>query len=206
MISVGPDALAAGDRFPLFPANNYGGSFSTIILPPLAFALDWTNKLAVDGSLEVVSSALPPTLSIQRSNNLLTVRWSTNASNFCLETAFNLAPPVAWQAVTSGIATNGSSFVFSLTNNPAVPKQFFRLAFPCSGAPAPVSLSIQLSNNVVTVSWPSNSFRLEATLNLASPVSWQTISNGISNSGALRTFTLTNNPSVGKQFFRLAFP
>ena len=114
--------------------------------------------------------------------------------------------PVFWQSVASGIVTNASSFVFSLTNQLGIPKQFFRLAFPCSTVPAPVSLSIQLSNNLVTVSWPGNPFRLETTFNLAPPVTWQTINSGITNSGALSTFTFTNNSTVTNQFFRLIFP
>jgi hypothetical protein len=205
--NLGPTALAAGDRFPLFNATSYSGSFSNITLPPLAPGLDWTNKLEVDGSLGVFSAApLPPTLTIQRSNDVLTVSWPTGASNFCLESTFDLGPPVFWQPVTSGITTNGSSFVFSLASISALPKQFFRLAFPCSASPVLASLSIQLSNNLVTVSWPSNVFRLETTFGVAPPVSWQTISNGILNSGSSRTFTFTNNPVVTNQFFRLAFP
>jgi len=205
--NLGPTALAIGDRFPLFSASSYAGAFTNITLPPLAFGLAFTNKLGVDGSLEVFSSAPPsPTLTIQRSNDVLFVSWPTSASNFCLETTFDLSSPVVWKTVTSGIITNGSSFVFSLANLSALPKQFFRLAFPCSTALTPVSLSIQLSNNLVTLSWPSNAFRLETTFSVAPPVSWQTISNGINNSGPLRAFTFTNNPAVTNQFFRLAFP
>jgi fibronectin-binding autotransporter adhesin len=202
--SIGADALALGDRFPLFSASNYSGSFSNISLPALPAGFEWTNKLAVDGSLEVV---LPPTtLTFQRSNNVLTMSWPTSAASYCLETAFDLAPPVFWQPITSGISIRASSFVFSLTNTPGIARQFFRLAFPCSAVPAPVSLSIQLSNNLVTVSWPSNAFRLEKAFALAPPASWQTVSQGISNDGPLRTFTFTNNPAITNQSFRLAFP
>jgi hypothetical protein len=146
----------------------------------------------------------PPTLTIQLSNNLLTVSWPTNAPDFCLETAYDLTPPVLWQPITNTITTSGASFLFSLANPPALAKQFFRLAYPC--APVPVVLALQRSNNLMTLSWPSNAFRLETTFHLAPPVSWQTVNNGISNSGALRTITFTNNPDVTNQFFRLAFP
>ena len=202
--NLGPSPLAAGDRFPLFSATGFAGAFSSIILPPIAPTLVWTNKLALDGSLEVAPLVVQPvSLTIQRSNNLLLISWPTNAADFCLETTFDLKPPVAWQTVGSGITTNGGSFLFSLPLTP-VAKQFFRLAFPC--AAAPVALSIQLSNKLVTVSWPSNAFRLETAFNLAPPVSWQTISTGISNIGESRTFTFTNNPSVINQFFRQANP
>ena len=205
--NLGPDTLILSNRFPLFSASSYAGTFSSITLPPLAPGLAWTNKLGVDGSIEVIASAVQPvTLSVQSSNNVLTLIWSTNASSYCLETTLDLAPPVFWQTVNSGIAINGDTFVFSLTNNPAIAKQFFRLAFPCSTALTPVSLTLQLSNSVVTVIWPSNAFRLETTFNLAPPVAWQTVSNGISDVGAARAFTFTNNPAITNQFFRLAYP
>jgi hypothetical protein len=51
------------------------------------------------------------------------------SSVFRLETAFNIAPP-AWQTISNGITDSGSLRTFSLANNPAVPNQFFRLAFP----------------------------------------------------------------------------
>ena len=54
--NLGPTPLAAGDRFQLFSASGYFGSFTTISLPPLAAGLAWTNKLLVDGSIEVILS------------------------------------------------------------------------------------------------------------------------------------------------------
>jgi hypothetical protein len=201
--NIGTNALSVGDRYLLFNASSFAGSFSSITLPPLPSGLIWTNKLAVDGSLEVTLPSV--TLAIQQSNNVLRLSWPTNASSYCLETAFDVTPPVLWQPVTGGIVTNASSFLFSLTNTLGTPKQFFRLAFPCASAPGP-SLFIQLSNNLITLSWPSNAFRLETAFNLLPPISWQTLSNGISNNGSLHAFTLTNNPAIPNQFFRLAFP
>ncbi len=54
--NLGPTALAVGDNFKLFAATSYGGAFSSIILPPLGSGLSWTNKLAVDGSIEVTGA------------------------------------------------------------------------------------------------------------------------------------------------------
>ena len=51
--NLGPTALAPGDKFKLFNATSYAGSFSALTLPPLDFGLGWTNKLLVDGSIEV---------------------------------------------------------------------------------------------------------------------------------------------------------
>lgn len=146
-----------------------------------------------------------PTLAIQSGNNSLTVSWSVTAADFCLETTYDLSPPVVWQQVTSGIVTNGAVYVFSLTNT-TTPKQFFRLAFPCSTAPAPVALAMQLNSGQLTVSWPGSAFRLETTFSLAPPVVWQTISDGIQQGEGFSMVTFTNNPNIPSQFFRLTFP
>lgn len=63
---LGPTSLATGNRFPLFSATAYAGSFSALTLPPLLAGLYWTNKLSVDGSIEVAGAVfltletLPP--------------------------------------------------------------------------------------------------------------------------------------------------
>lgn len=50
--------LTAGDHFVLFTATSFAGTFSSLTLPALLGGLAWTNKLHVDGSIEVV--AIPP--------------------------------------------------------------------------------------------------------------------------------------------------
>jgi hypothetical protein len=157
-------------------------------------------------ALDDASAPGRPVLLMQRSNNAFIVAWPLNSSGFCLETTFNLAPPVVWQLVTSGITTNGATLILQVTNTAAVAKQFFRLANPCS-SPSPVALAFQVSNNVSSVTWPvAGAFRLQTTFNLAPPISWQGVSNGIATVGANKVFTFTNNPTVTNQFFRLVFP
>ncbi len=52
-------ALAAGDRFQLFTAPGYSGSFSTLSLPTLAAGLSWkTDRLTIDGSITVADAYL----------------------------------------------------------------------------------------------------------------------------------------------------
>ena len=51
--NLGSSTLAQGDRFRLFHANGYSGSFSSLSLPPLPDGLSWINNLSVDGSIEV---------------------------------------------------------------------------------------------------------------------------------------------------------
>jgi autotransporter-associated beta strand protein len=64
--NAGDSAFAYGDRFTLFVTNGssigYVGSFSATNLPPLVSGLAWSNSLAIDGSIEVISNAVvtPP--------------------------------------------------------------------------------------------------------------------------------------------------
>jgi hypothetical protein len=56
--NIGPSPLLPGDPFKLFFASNFAGSFSSVTLPSLPGGLTWTNKLLVDGSIEVLG--VPP--------------------------------------------------------------------------------------------------------------------------------------------------
>jgi hypothetical protein len=147
-----------------------------------------------------------PVLVMQRSNNVFIVAWPLNSAGYCLQTTYNLAPPVVWQPVTSGITTNGATLILQITNTTSIAKQFFRLSNPCSG-PTPVALAFQTSNNVSSVTWPDGgAFRLQTAYSLSPPVTWQSVSNGIATLGANKIFTFTNNPSISNQFFRLVSP
>jgi len=57
--NIGPDELGLGDQFLLFDAPGFVGSFANITLPVLASGLAWTNKLSVDGTIEVVAGPVP---------------------------------------------------------------------------------------------------------------------------------------------------
>jgi alpha-L-rhamnosidase len=53
--------LVAGDTFQLFKSGTYGGSaFSATNLPTLGSGLAWSNSLAINGSIKVVSIVPPP--------------------------------------------------------------------------------------------------------------------------------------------------
>ena len=107
--NLGPTTLATGDRFPLFSATNYAGSFSSISLPPLAAGLDWTNKLLVDGSIEVFT--LPPAdrfwTNALGGNYDVAANWLSDVVPFPQDTAnftSNASYQVAWPA--SALAAN----------------------------------------------------------------------------------------------------
>jgi hypothetical protein len=56
VVNLGPTALAVGNNFKLFAASSYLGAFSNLALPAPGVGLGWTNKLLLDGSIEVVAA------------------------------------------------------------------------------------------------------------------------------------------------------
>jgi autotransporter-associated beta strand protein len=64
--NAGDSAFTKGDKFTLFVTNGvsggYAGSFIASNLPPLGAGLAWSNSLAIDGSIEVISNGIvtPP--------------------------------------------------------------------------------------------------------------------------------------------------
>lgn len=131
--NLGPTALTVGDRFPLFTATSFAGSLSNIVLPPLASGLDWTNKLSVDGSIEVIALQQPAFASITLSGTNIVISGTNGpaGANYSVLTATNVALPLSnWVS----IATNqfDSSGNFSITR-PIVPgdlQRYFRVRIP----------------------------------------------------------------------------
>ena len=117
--NLGPTALAAGDRFQLFSATSFAGSFTSLDLPALNTGLGWTNKLLVDGSIEVVSvSVAPPSfagIAVSGTNVVISGTNGVPNANYSVLTTTNVTLPlINW----SSIATNqfDSSGNFSFTN------------------------------------------------------------------------------------------
>ena len=87
--NTGP-ALQLGDNFQLFNAASYAGSFTTANLPTLGSGLSWSNTLAANGSLTVVTSTVVP---------IVPGAWTNDASG-------NWSAAVNW---SGGIVANGTS-------------------------------------------------------------------------------------------------
>jgi T5SS/PEP-CTERM-associated repeat protein len=85
--NLGPDALAAGDSFQLFSTvGPIEGAFESITLPALPAGLSWTNKLLVNGTIEVVTKTAPqisgaPWYRLTSTNVALPLaNWTTNGT------------------------------------------------------------------------------------------------------------------------------
>jgi uncharacterized repeat protein (TIGR03803 family) len=67
------------------------------------------------------------TLRVSLSSGLLTFCWPSNASNFVLEYADNLNPPIAWHAAAGSLSTNGAGVCQAVTPDLSVPARFYHL-------------------------------------------------------------------------------
>jgi fibronectin-binding autotransporter adhesin len=130
---LGPTTLAAGDRFQLFSANTYGGSFTALTLPPLNGGLGWTNKLLLDGSIEVVGVASPQfsNVTMAGTNVIITGSGGTPGANYTVLSATNVVEPLSnWVSlVTNQFDPNGN---FLITNGIASGElqRYFRIRVP----------------------------------------------------------------------------
>lgn len=123
--------FGAGDVFKLFQAGGYGGAFTSVTLPPLPSNLVWTNKLALDGTIAVISSVntIPTNIMASISGNMLQLAWPADRTGWRLEVQTN--------GLTLGLNTNWVTVSGSSTTNqiylpihPASGSVFWRLAYP----------------------------------------------------------------------------
>jgi autotransporter-associated beta strand protein len=123
--------LAAGDKFTLFSAVNRLGSFATVNLPPLSGSLYWTNTLAFDGSIQVLSpvNLTPTNLTFSVSGNTMNLSWPASHLGWRLQAQTN---SLSVGVNNNWVAIPGSESVTSmaLPINPANPTVFYRLVYP----------------------------------------------------------------------------
>ena len=130
--NVGP-ALAVGDTFTIFSQSVSNGAALTVT----GGGMNWTNKLAVDGSIQalsVTSTIVNYSTNITASvtGSTLTIRWPATHLGWLLQSQTNLldagltTPTNTWHDVSgSDTVTNNV-----ITINPANPALFYRLHHP----------------------------------------------------------------------------
>jgi len=130
--NIGPTALAPGDQFQLFNAGGYVGSFATIALPPLGPGLTWTNKLSVDGSIQVIETTLKFSSIIRSGTNLIIsgVGGSAGATYWVLTTT-NLTIGISnWTHLLTNQFDASGNFSFTNGISSMAPQRFYRLQVP----------------------------------------------------------------------------
>lgn len=126
-VNASGDALAVGNKFVLFSAPTMANAFTTVNLPPAGPGLAWTNRIAVDGSIEVIASGEPtdaPTLAFTSTRTSITLSWPTAYTSFVLRGQTNATSGLSnnWGPV-SGVVGNQ----VTIPINPANRSVFFQL-------------------------------------------------------------------------------
>ena len=126
-------ALVAGDSFKLFSQAVASGSFTNVVLPG---GYVWNNKLAVDGSIEVVSvppPSFPPggIVKLPDGNFSLTISGPVGATYYLWASPDVALTPVAstWTLLSSGTITV-SPFTINDLDATNYTQRFYLLTLP----------------------------------------------------------------------------
>lgn len=131
--NIGPSALASGDRFQLFTASFSPATLFSLTLPPLGPGLSWTNKLLVDGSIEVIGVSPPEISGIMRSGTNIVISGAngTPGGNFSLVTATNVAMPASnWDVFLMDQFDGSGAFLLTNGVEPSELQRYFRIRIP----------------------------------------------------------------------------
>jgi len=127
--NIGP-TLVTGDKFQLF--SGPVTAFTAVSLPVSSgsIAYVWDNKLAIDGSIQLLSGGVDPTptniTAVVTSGNILQLSWPESHKGWSLQAqtnALNVGISNNWYNVAGSADTN----VWSVTINPLNPTVFYRL-------------------------------------------------------------------------------
>jgi hypothetical protein len=100
------------------------GSYSVVITSP------YGSSSSSNATLTVL---VPPAITsiLPNSDGSLTLNSAGGAGQpYLLQAATNLAPPIAWQTLSTNIAGNDGTWQFIDTNTPACPARFYRSCIP----------------------------------------------------------------------------
>jgi autotransporter-associated beta strand protein len=116
--------ITGTNRFKLFSASNYTGTFISLTPSP-GPNLAWnTNTLAIDGTLRVVST-VPTAISALLSSNLLALSWPADHIGWRLQVQTNSVTGANWSDIPTSINTNQIIIPF----DPANSSVFYRLLY-----------------------------------------------------------------------------
>ncbi len=132
--NIGPTALAVGNNFKLFAASSYAGAFSSLSLPSPGAGLGWTNKLLLDGSIEVVAGPTGPAIagiSVSGTNVIIAGSNGTPNAPYAVLTSTNVALPLSnWVSIVTNQFDSSGNYSFTNGITPIVPQRYYRLRVP----------------------------------------------------------------------------
>ena len=123
-------ALQTGDNFVLFPGKTVtGGSTLTVT----GAGMLWTNKLALDGSIEVLGIAPPPVnpnptnITVSVSDGQMTISWPSDHIGWLLQSnGVSITDAGAWVTIPD----SGSTTQFTFPVNVSLSNVYFRMLKP----------------------------------------------------------------------------
>jgi autotransporter-associated beta strand protein len=129
--NIGANALAAGDTFQIFSAASFSGNFSATNFPTLGANLFWTNRLALDGTLAVLSSVANYSTNITAglSGTNVALSWPASHLGWILQmqtNALGTGLSTNWYDLPETAALTGTNFQV----NPTLNGVYFRLRHP----------------------------------------------------------------------------
>jgi fibronectin-binding autotransporter adhesin len=126
--NLGP-ALVAGDTFKLLNGGTLSGGSGLTISPAPGAGLFWTNQLAVNGSITVVSSLpnTPTNITASVSGGQLTLSWPQSYTGWLLQSnSISLTVPNDWFTVPGSASTNKVIYTVDTSKT----NVFYRLLHP----------------------------------------------------------------------------
>jgi autotransporter-associated beta strand protein len=125
--NLGTTALQTGDTFVLFNKPVTGGA--SLNVTGGGSSVTWTNKLAIDGTIQVVSvlPTTPTNMTYSVSGNILTLSWPASYTGYLLQSnAVGVSASSSWYDVPGSGANNS----YPVTIDPAKGNVFYRLLKP----------------------------------------------------------------------------
>jgi T5SS/PEP-CTERM-associated repeat protein len=125
---------SGGQVFQLINAPSRLGAFSSVNLPVLPAGLNWTNRLATDGSIAVVGQFTPPQLinPLVLGNGSFQFGFSNVAgASFSVWNTTNLALPLSnWTSLGPPTELSPGQYKFTDSNATNYPQRFYRVRSP----------------------------------------------------------------------------
>jgi hypothetical protein len=109
-------ALAIGDKFTLISGTSVANSFASLELSSPGAGLAWTNRLAVDGSIQVIASGEPtdlPSLTLSAASGSVTISWPSAYTSFTLRGQTN--------SISTGVSGNWGTVAGAVNNQVVLP-------------------------------------------------------------------------------------
>jgi autotransporter-associated beta strand protein len=119
----------AGDRFKIFQATAYNGTFAALNPPAPGIGLAWNTTSLTNGVLSVVATVPPQFGSIAQlgDGNFQFGGSGAAGVSYELDAATNLASPIDWSFVTNAVADQNGSFQFADLQATNFPQRFYRI-------------------------------------------------------------------------------